>query len=288
MLPTSLLSKTLSPPPLPSVGAASVGVLIPAHNGAETIARSLGSLVNQAFTGHLDAVVVCNGCEDSTEARARAWDAAFSNRGWRLRVIRSRPGRISALTAGEAVLHDPSVIAVVDQDAALSENALQDLCSLLSERGKHFAAPQLSLPPSHGLVGRYYRAWQSVPYVRAAPVTIGCYAISARGQDWWSHFPPDVPDDQFVRLHFEPCERAVASAATYEVLPPSDVRALLRARRGYAQLNRSLAVASPGLATRARRERRAGLTAWAINPRHWVDAALVCAIHTCARLLTIA
>ena len=52
--------------------APSIGVIIPAHNGEETIHRSLSSIAAQEYDGSVRIAVVCNACRDETAAAARS------------------------------------------------------------------------------------------------------------------------------------------------------------------------------------------------------------------------
>ncbi|HTU30454.1 MAG TPA: glycosyltransferase family A protein [Solirubrobacteraceae bacterium] len=261
-----------------------IAVVIPAHQGERTISRSLGSIAEQRWCGPLEVVVVCNGCRDATAERAVEWQAAFARRQWTLSVIESPPGRIAAINAGEAGVHPAAAVAIVDQDACLGPDTLDALATVLHDGDRHFAAPTVRVRSVGGIVDRYYRAWQRLPYVVDSPVTIGCYAMSGVGRRRRGQLPDGVPDDKFTRMRFTRAERAVTPRGSYEVIPPEGFTALLAARRRYRASNQALDRSCPGLGVRARRERLAGMASWACAPRHWIDGAVLVAVHVLARL----
>ena len=53
--------------------ARAASVVIPAHNEASIIDRTLSTLLENAESGEFDVVVVCNGCSDQTAEKARCY-----------------------------------------------------------------------------------------------------------------------------------------------------------------------------------------------------------------------
>ncbi|MCX6502428.1 MAG: glycosyltransferase family 2 protein [Microbacterium sp.] len=163
--------------PVDTFPAASV--VIPAHDEAGVISRTLEPLAELAAAGRLEVVVVCNGCHDDTAARARSYagvqvietDAASKTTALNLGdecatvwprfyldadivvpphalvpVIKKgapafRPGSVRCLDAGSGVLPRPAADAV-DIGRALGRGGV---------RGEPCGPrPHRSLPPVHG------------------------------------------------------------------------------------------------------------------------------------------
>ena len=97
-------------------------------------------------------------------------------------------------------------------------------------------------------------------------------------------FPEGIPDDKFVRMLFEQSERAVTPSAAYEVVLPSSLAALIRARRGYDLSNQRLRAEFPELDMSARVERRAGMMRWFLNPANVPDGLMLFTVRLATRL----
>jgi glycosyltransferase involved in cell wall biosynthesis len=87
---------------------ARLSVILPASNEAAHIDACLGAL--QASTepdgarrlDGTEVIVVANGCDDDTAARAERRSADFAARGWRLTVIDTpQGGKVNALNLGD-------------------------------------------------------------------------------------------------------------------------------------------------------------------------------------------
>lgn len=118
----------------PSSGDASdmpwVTVVVPARNEAGVIAGAIEDLGRQAYAGaagpRFDVLVVDDGSDDDTAARARAAAAAFGDR---VRVMRREPGNGAATKAAVLAFARPhlrgEVLAVVDADARVAPDFLE-------------------------------------------------------------------------------------------------------------------------------------------------------------------
>lgn len=216
------------------------GIVIPAYRDAGTLARSLTSIARQSFDGELHVVVAVNDGDPATRRRAEHLARPVGQAGHRCTVISTDPGRAKAFHAAEGLLPRAPRL-YLDQDAALSDRAVAVLAATLRpQSGIHFAAPRLAIASSPSVVSRaYYSVYTQLPYVQRSPVTIGAYAVSPEGRERWARFPALHSDDKFVRLHFDPAERAVVDA-TYEVMAPQGPAALVRVRRRHSRGNHEL------------------------------------------------
>lgn len=106
-----------------------VSVLVPAHNAAQTLSVTLGSLAQQTFDGW-EAVVVDDGSSDETASIAEAAAAADP----RIRVVHRQNGGVSAArnTAIEHARGD--LIAFLDADDWLAPEAFELLVGELRAR----------------------------------------------------------------------------------------------------------------------------------------------------------
>src|ERR1700722_20184841 len=113
---------------------ATISVVIPAHNEAAVIGRALSTLMAGAAPDELEVVVVCNGCQDDTAARAKvaAPDATV------LEI--AVPSKIAALNAGDEVAqHFPRFY--LDADIEVDIAALRATADVLRAGPVACAAP---------------------------------------------------------------------------------------------------------------------------------------------------
>ncbi len=200
-------------------------VVIPAHNEAGTIGRSLTALRRGMHEDDLDVVVVCNGCTDSTAATARAADPLA-------RVIEIvQPSKAEAMRVGaEVSSHFPRVH--LDADVELSGASLRALVESLSEPGVLATAPERHLPREgcSVLVRWYYDVWEQLPNVRDGLFGRGVVALSAGAHVRVAQHPGLLNDDLVMSDAFASQERRVVTGAVAVIRPPRNVRDLMRRR----------------------------------------------------------
>ena len=240
-------------------------VIIPAHNEASTIGRSLAALRSRDQGGDLDVVVVCNGCTDLTAEVARRTDPEA-------RVIEiAQPSKAEAVRVGNAATQVfPRVH--LDADVVLDGDSLLALIEPLLEGRVLATAPWRALPRTgcSRWVSWYYDVWEELPQVEAGLFGRGVVALSEEGQRRVSALPPMMSDDLVMSETFEPQERCIVPRAVAVIHPPRTLRDLVRRRvrdtTGNEQARRSgvrragshtrvrtllaLAVTRPGLAGR--------------------------------------
>lgn len=199
-------------------------VVIPAHNEARTIARTLAALRSGTDPAELDIVVVCNGCTDETAAVARAADGG-------VRVLEiGEASKVEAVRVGNAATTVfPRVH--LDADVELSGTSLRALVASLST-GVLATAPDRVVPREgcRPLVRWYYDVWEQLPQVREGLFGRGVVALSAEGQQRVSALPRLMSDDLAMSDAFDRAERCVVDAAVVVVRPPRTGRDLLRRR----------------------------------------------------------
>src|SRR5580765_7856518 len=119
------------------MGCAMISVVMPAHNEAPVIRRTLEALTNGAAPGELEVIVVCNGCTDDTAAVARTVPGP-------IRVIDSQvASKVKALNLGDQEARGfPRVY--IDADVLMSVDSLRKLARRLEDGSILAAAPSPS------------------------------------------------------------------------------------------------------------------------------------------------
>ncbi|KQY96985.1 hypothetical protein ASD19_08625 [Microbacterium sp. Root53] len=215
-------------------GTPVAAVLIPAHQEAAVIARTLARLAEPAAAGSIEVVVVCNGCSDDTAERARAFAG--------VRVVELPQGsKPAALNAGLRLTTVRPVI-VLDADIDLPAAAIPGLVRALRRRGALAGRPPFAYDASGAdpWVRAYYRARARVPELTGAIWGAGVYALSSEGEARVAPLPPVTADDVHVDASIPEEAKVIPPLAPVRVRVPRTTGALLstlvRVRRGPAQL----------------------------------------------------
>lgn len=212
-----------------------ISVIIPAHNEAAVIRRTLAAA--QAALQHEpgEIIVVCNGCTDNTAAICRSISPA-------VKVLELQEGsKILALNAGDrAATGFPRFF--VDADIVVSENSFRSVAKVLREGRVHTAAPRMVIHSgsSSWCVQAFYRVWTETPYHQHGHVGSGVFAVSEQGRRRFDAFPDLIADDEYVRRLFQPSERQVVDNCTFSIDAPRNLKSLIkvktRSRLGNYQL----------------------------------------------------
>lgn len=262
-----------------------ISVVIPAHNEASVIQRSLEALTKAAAPGELEVIVVCNGCSDATAEIARAF-------GEPVRVLETETAsKANALNLGDdAARSFPRVY--MDADIVMSFQSVQQLAATLAKGPAAAAAPRVNTVfPKGGAwsVRAYYNFWMALPYVQEGMVAAGVYAVSREGRARFGRFPDVIADDGYFRLLFAPDERVEVANAVSTVSAPSKISDLIkiktRSRLGLFQLQSGF----PELFERHTKTTRydQALIAIARRPDLYLNAIPYVLITLCARYRAI-
>jgi exopolysaccharide biosynthesis WecB/TagA/CpsF family protein len=225
-------------------------VIIPAHNEASVIARTLAPLAPLAAAGHLEVIVACNGCTDDTAAIARRFEGVTV-------LEMPQPSKTAALNAGDAAAsHWPRLY--LDADVQIGPGTVGDVLSALASGHVLAARPavRFDLQGTHPLVHSYYRTRMQLPTTRSGLWGGGVYGLSQEGRQRFQQFPDLIADDLFVDRLFEPEEKAVLDVPPAVVCPPrtpkDQVAVLHRVYRGNAEQHGRHGTASHTLSEVAR------------------------------------
>jgi glycosyltransferase involved in cell wall biosynthesis len=200
-------------------------VVIPAHDEAASIGRTLRAL-RTGLDGHeLDVVVVCNGCSDDTAEVARRADP-------RARVLEiAQPSKNEAVRVGNAAT-DVFPRVHLDADIELEGSAVLALLAPLAD-GEVLATAPLRRVPRAGCsrwVRWYYDVWEALPHVQTGLFGRGVVALSREAEERVAPLAGLMNDDLGLSDAFSPEERMVVADAVAVVRPPRTVSDLVRRR----------------------------------------------------------
>lgn len=223
-----------------------LAVIIPAWNCESTIARSLNSLKAQKASGFGEVHVVI-AVNDGNQRSIRAVEdhkEDLVNKGYKISILKTPTGRKSAFEAARNIILENHDILYLDQDAALSSNALSSLYGVLLERhDAAFVTFSLKFTESPSwIVRRFIKSWFRFNYIKASPVVAGAYCITALNHVGFEQIPDQLPDDKFMRLQFDPDQRVLIESAEYEVLSANSYQELIRERARYMRSNREISL----------------------------------------------
>lgn len=206
-------------------------VVIPAHDEAAVIVRTLSTLTTGLDPGDLEVVVVCNGCSDETAALAR------NVAGVRVMELEN-PSKALAVELGDGTSRVfPRVH--LDADVEITGADVLALVAALRDRGVLAAGPRRLVPlaSSSWPVRAYYRVWNELPHVQRGLFGRGVFALTEEGQARIDALPTVMSDDLAVSDAFAEHERAVVDEVTVTIHPPRTVRDLVRRRTRVATGN---------------------------------------------------
>lgn len=229
---------------VPGLSGATGAVIIPAHDEAAVIARTLRSLAPLSEAPDVEVIVVCNGCTDATAEIARGFD------GVRVEQI-AAASKIAALNHGDQVATAwPRLY--LDADIEIEPAGVLAVFEAIGE-GRVLAARASFVYDATGAsmpVRCYYRARSRIPAPPRRLWGAGGYATGEEGHARFGRFPTVTADDSWFDAQFADTEKAVVRTSPMRVRTPRDVAGLLavlaRQRRGYLELGISSQAASRG------------------------------------------
>jgi GT2 family glycosyltransferase len=251
-------------------------VIIPAHNEASVIGRTLGRLAPLAAGGQVEVIVACNGCTDNTAELARGFEG--------VKVLDvPEASKVDALNAADAAASRwPRLY--LDADIEIDPRALRAVFDELGRGAVLAARPafRYDTEGASGLVRSFYRARSRIPSTNKALWGAGAFALSQEGHKRFRRFPSISPrfsgDDIFVDQQFLPTEKVVLDTPPVMVRTPRRADVLLSVLRRNYRAQADLA----GLPTTSKTVRE--LLGSIRNPLSAVDAAVYAGFVALARL----
>ncbi|GGE89651.1 hypothetical protein GCM10011313_10550 [Mycetocola zhadangensis] len=221
-------------------------IIIPAHNEAAVIVRTLRSLAPLCAKSDVEVFVVCNGCTDETAALAREVPGVHV-------VEIDEASKTAALNAGDSLASGwPRLY--LDADIEVSPETVVALFEELERPGVVAARPRF-VYDTHGAAGpvrAYYRARSRIPGQPSRLWGAGGYAVNRNGHRRFSSFPAVTADDSWIDMQFGEHEKSIVPAIPMRVRTPRDVQGLLavltRQRRGQLELGVPSTTSSRGRA----------------------------------------
>jgi glycosyltransferase involved in cell wall biosynthesis len=255
-----------------------ISVIIPAHNEASVIARTLKAMTDGAEPCELDVIVVCNGCDDDTADVARHSQPS-------VRVIETDiPSKTHALNLGDAAARSfPRIYA--DADIVITIDAIRRLASRL-ERGDVLAVaptPKFDLRHCSWPVRACYEIRALLPSAQEGIGGSGVYALSEIGRARFREFPAVTADDGYVRIHFQSGERETVASANSTVFPPRTIKDLLATKTRAHYGSAELAIRFPELWKNRGESNHQSLIRLFLDPRLWLRLAVYCLVTSIAK-----
>lgn len=212
-------------------------VIIPAHNEAAVIARTLRPLSHLAESGAIEVIVACNGCSDTTATIARSFPG--------VKVLElAEPSKTASLNAADAICTrwprlylDADIEATTDAVAAVFEH-LNSPDALSARPAFSYDTTGCSI-----VVKAYYRARARIPSLHEHLWGAGAYAVNAAGHQRFPLFPSATADDVYVDSLFSGREKAILATDPVIVRTPASAKELLKTLRRVYQGKHEL---SPG------------------------------------------
>ncbi len=255
-----------------------ISVIIPAHNEASVIARTLKAMTAGALPGELDLIVVCNACSDDTANVARSF-------GPLARVIETKiAGKPHALNLGdEAAFAFPRVYA--DADVIVTVHAIRQLARRLQQGDVLAVAPTASvdLTGCSWPVRAFYEVRSLLPSASEGIGGSGIYALSEAGRARFAEFPAVIADDGYVRIQFRAEERQTLADVHSTVFPPRTIKALIATKTRAHQGSFELRNLFPRLWHNKGESNNKSLARLFRNPRLWLKLGAYCFVTILAK-----
>ncbi len=253
-------------------------IIIPAHNEASLISKTLSSLLNQVDNDD-EIIVVANGCTDNTYDAANKFISSIKL------ISTETPSKTNALNLGDSKATSfPRVY--MDADIQLVEGALTKIIDALLE-GKLLAIspiPKMDFSNSSWFVKAYYDIWLSLPYCRSGMMGAGVYALSEEGRDRFDIFPDIIADDGYVRALFKEDERGNVKGAYAIVKAPTTLNWLLKIKIRSRLGQMELAQKYPELLKNEEKSYGGALSSLLKKPHKWLKLAIYIFINIITRI----
>lgn len=201
-------------------------ILIPAHNEAAVIGRTLWFLSRGLPQNAFEVIVIANGCTDATAARARAATP-------QAKVIETdRAGKCHALNLGYADSVKGGPVIFMDADLDVTSDSIKALIGPLTTGTALAACGQMDVVTTHAspLVKSFYRGWRTNPYFNRGKFG-GLFALSAVTAARLLPLPEITADDEFIRRSIPAPDIALAEGCTFTACAPANLFDLIKVRR---------------------------------------------------------
>jgi len=257
-----------------------LSVIIPAHNEATVIGRTLRILLQEAAANEFEVIVVCNGCSDDTAALVRSRFPSATV------LEREEPCKTAAINAGISAARGDAVL-LLDADIELGTSSARALHAAVRRPGVEAAIGHMtaSTDGAHWIVRAFYRVWSEHPYLRNGKFA-AAIALSAAGCERVGTLPRVTADDTYLRQVIPADRVAVVDSVRFLVRAPRTVGSLIRVRSRSYRGTRELATLDARTPGRNRGESLGLIRRIAARPALWPAACVYLAITFAARGLS--
>ncbi|MBE1281852.1 MAG: glycosyltransferase [Rhodobacteraceae bacterium] len=214
----------------------SATILIPAHNEASVIGRTLWFLSRGMPLNEYEVIIIANGCTDATATRARAVLPQA------LVLETEQAGKCNALNLGYSVRRGSGPVICLDADLDVTSESLSALIAPVREGSALAACGQMDVATSHAslAVRSFYRGWRINPYFNRGKFG-GLFVLDRVAAERLFPLPEVTADDEFIRRSFAPGDIASVPACTFTARAPATLRDLVKVRRRSIRGTREIA-----------------------------------------------
>lgn len=208
------------------LGMTRATILIPAHDEAQVIGRTLWYLSRGLPLDQFRVVVIANGCADATAARARA---ALPQA---LVIETDRAGKCHALNLGYEAADKNAPVVCLDADLDVTAEAVVALIAPLADGRALAACGKMDVDTSgvSPAVRVFYQGWRTNPYFARGKFG-GLFALAPEGAARVFPLPEITADDEFIRRSFGSAEIAFSPACRFVARAPRTLASLVQVRR---------------------------------------------------------
>ncbi len=215
-------------------------IIVPAHNEAAVIERTLRSITPDGWPSEYEIIVACNGCTDDTAARARAFEG--------VKVLETDVGsKVVALNMGDSAASQYPRI-YLDADIETDIESIRNVIRVLEAGEADVAAPAAVLETSDCsfLARRYFDVWSRTDYFKNS-IGSGFVGMSKAGRERFQEWPNIIPDDEYARLVVPRERRRIVREGRFTIRPPTQLRSLVNTRTRHVMGNYQLKALYPDL-----------------------------------------
>lgn len=219
-------------------------IIIPAHNEARLITKTLSYVMADQCIVNCDVIIVCNGCTDNTYFVANEFvhnnQCMLEQRNICLTIIdEPKASKTNALNAGIRQAKNYPLV-LLDADILIEGANLKKLLEALNDKVLT-AAPKLNycIGNSSWLVRAYYRV-ASRSFYNTQHRLSNVIALSEAAVKKIGTLPLVIADDEYIRRKFDQSEYKIIQTISFDFTCPKNFKNLLavlvRVERGNLQL----------------------------------------------------
>ncbi|WP_435140916.1 glycosyltransferase [Pseudopelagicola sp. nBUS_19] len=201
-------------------------ILIPAHNEASVIGRTLMHLTCATRAKEFCVTVIANACTDATASCARSVMPAA-------KVLETEvAGKCNALNLGYMLADKTKPIICLDADLEITAESLVALVLAMEDDQKKAACGHMDVSAAEAspVVRAYYKGWRTNPYFDRGKFG-GVFAMAPEMAAQLFPLPLVTADDEYVRRHVGEDRIAYVPNSRFVARAPKSLSSLIEVRR---------------------------------------------------------